>query len=508
MSDPQPDPVEPIGPDFGVTSLGEVSTLYLYDTSAQIALATTPAEVANVFDDIEASVTRIYGPVQADEINGVWRGIEAAINDGDLTPGQIPGFFSYMRFNLGVPSLTAAAVTAAGIAGLILKYKLHLGYDLEPMPLPGTATVPTAPVQPTVTPAPYPTPVPVPGGPAPVPVPTPPVPVPISPPVVPPPVVTPPSPSSSAPTAPAPVAVGQPQTTGQKVVVQAATQLVNQSVTAPGLTPAEAKAISTAIGISVVDVYKVVAQVIDLMLPNLAPGQVPAALTDLFQATKVLESQLDPIISGIRDNGGMATGNQVTFLAEAIQGLVGQIGQLDSELQERAPSSLGTDLDTTKTAVAANTTAITGIEQVLPTLATTTALQGVQTEVTTTVEQLGMTAPSQLGSELGTTTAIAQDALRVAEDAEACCSAQTSRLDDDETQLGGKPNLPNLGKIAGWLFGLGFVATLLDTVVAVFDLPAAFAGTVDDVETLSSWADAAATQAISDTSWASMVAAA
>ena len=53
-----------------------------------------------------------------------------------------------------------------------------------------------------------------------------------------------------------------------------------------------------------------------------------------------------------------------------------------------------------------------------------------------------------------------------------------------------------------------FVATLLDTVVAVFDLPAAFAGTVDDVETLSSWADAAATQAISDTSWASMVAAA
>jgi len=137
----------------------------------------------------------------------------------------------------------------------------------------------------------------------------------------------------------------------------------------------------------------------------------------------------------------------------------------------------------------------------LPTLATTTALQDVQTEVTTTVEQLGATAPSVLGNELASTTAIAQDALRIAEDAEACCAAQTENLTNDENALGGKSSLQNLGKIAGWLFGLGVVAGLLDTVVAVFDLPAAFAATAGDAAAISKFADAVAVEVLANPSW-------
>ena len=501
MSAQEQDPVVPIGPDFAVGGVEGVSTLYLYDTSAAIAEAATPAEADAVIGDIQASVTRIYGTTQADEINGVWRGIQAAIDDGDLLPKDIPGFFSYLRYNLGIPSLTAAAVAAAGIAGLILKYKLSQGYNLEPMPLPGTATATTAPVQPTVTPAPYPTPVPVPGGPAPVPV-TPVIPVTPVTPVVPSPLpVTPPPPGTLTANLTTPVAVGSPATTGQQVVVAAAQGIVNQSVTAPGLTPAEAQAISTALGISVADVYGVVARVVDLMLPLMAPGQVPAALTDLFNAVAVLESQLSPIISGIRDNGGMATGKQITYLSEAVEGLVAELGTVISQLGDTAPSELQTEITALQGQVGANTSAISTLVATVPTLATVAALSDTQAQVTTAVEQLGATAPSVLGENLASTTAIAQDALRIAEDAEACCSAQTENLSSDENALGGKSNLPNLGKIAGWLFGLTFVAGILDAVVAVFDLPAAFAATAGDAAAISKFADAVAVEVLANPSW-------
>ena len=501
MSAQEQDPVVPIGPDFAVGGVEGVSTLYLYDTSAAIAEAATPAEADAVIGDIQASVTRIYGTTQADEINGVWRGIQAAIDDGDLLPKDIPGFFSYLRYNLGIPSLTAAAVAAAGIAGLILKYKLSQGYNLQPTPLPGTTAATTAPVQPTVTLPLAPTPTPVPNPPAPVPVTGPPVPAPSPPPVVSPPVVTPPSPVTGSPQPSAPVAVGTPATTGQSVVVTAAQGIVNQSVTAPGLTPAEAQAISTALGISVADVYGVVARVVDLMLPLMAPGQVPAALTDLFNAVAVLESQLSPIISGIRDNGGMATGDQLAAAQGALQALMAQVGTVEAQLGDQAPSELQTEITALQGQVGANTSAISTLVATVPTLATVAALSDTQVQVTTAVEQLGATAPSVLGENLASTTAIAQDALRIAEDAEACCSAQTENLSSDENALGGKSNLPNLGKIAGWLFGLTFVAGILDAVVAVFDLPAAFAATAGDAAAISKFADAVAVEVLANPSW-------
>ena len=507
MSAQEQDPVVPIGPDFAVGGVEGVSTLYLYDTSAAIAEATTTAEADTVIGDIQGSVTRIYGTTQADEINGVWRGIQAAIDDGDLLPKDIPGFFSYLRYNLGIPSLTAAAVAAAGIAGLILKYKLSQGYNLEPMPLPGTATATTAPVQPTVNVPLAPTPTPVPNPPAQVPVTGPPVPAPSPPPVVSPPVVTPPSPTTGPPQPSAPVAVGTPATTGQQVVVAAAQGIVNQSVTAPGLTPAEAQAISTALGISVADVYGVVARVVDLMLPLMAPGQVPAALTDLFNAVAVLESQLSPIISGIRDNGGMATGKQITYLSEAVEGLVAELGTVISQLGDTAPSELQTEITALQGQVGANTSAISTLVATVPTLATVANLNVVEGEVATVGSQLALQAPSAMSESLSTTASVAQDALRIAEDAEACCAAQTENLNNDVNDLGGPSALKSLGQLAGLAFGLTFLAGLVDTLVAVFDLPAAIFGTVADVGTISGYADKVANQVMANTSWADSMAA-
>ena len=96
---------------------------------------------------------------------------------------------------------------------------------------------------------------------------------------------------------------------------------------------------------------------------------------------------------------------------------------------------------------------------------------------------------------------MAGNAERIATDAEQCCEAQTGNLSNLQKNLGGASGLANLAKLAGLAFGLSFLAGIVDAVVAVFDLPAVFAATVDDVETLSGWADKCAVQAISDTSW-------
>jgi hypothetical protein len=112
-----------------------------------------------------------------------------------------------------------------------------------------------------------------------------------------------------------------------------------------------------------------------------------------------------------------------------------------------------------------------------------------------------------MSESLSTTASVAEDALRIAEDAEACCAAQTENLNNDVNDLGGPSALKSLGQLAGLAFGLTFLAGLVDTLVAVFDLPAAIFGTVADVGTISGYADKVANQVMANTSWADSMAA-
>ena len=98
-------------------------------------------------------------------------------------------------------------------------------------------------------------------------------------------------PVSAPATAPVPAPVLTTPTQGTATTAAVAGTLVQRSVTAPGLTVAEAKAISTAISVALGDVQTLVAGGIDKMLPNLAPGQVPQALSQLYSAVAILERQ-------------------------------------------------------------------------------------------------------------------------------------------------------------------------------------------------------------------------
>ena len=289
-------------------------------------------------------------------------------------------------------------------------------------------------------------------------------------------------------------------------MAQALSSLTNVQVPVQGISQATANAISQATGIAVGQVVQVLGSLTDLMLPNMVPGQVPQALSQLTTAVSTLESQVDPIIQAIRTQGGMATGNQVSAIANLIGDVEVQVTNLATELAQADLPALQAEADLTKAETGANTTAISGIDQVLPTLATSAQVTVLAGTVGIVENQLALAAPSALGAEVTSVSTVAQEALRLATDADECCSVQTQNLQDDENALGGKSNLPNLGKLAGLLFGITWLAGLVDAVVAVFDLPAAFAAEVSDVKTLASWADAAANQAVLDTSWSKMVA--
>lgn len=501
MSNPEPEPIEPIGPDFATAGVAGISTLYLYDTSALVAMAGSTTEADTVIDDIEASVTRIYDTDTAGNIVAVWNGVRAAIDDGDLTPQQVPQFFDWLRYTANTPVLTAGMVTAAAVAGLLVRFKESLGYDLGPTPLPGVATKPTAPVEPSTQPLPV-TPAP-PITPAPAPAPVPPAPAP-----APSPVPT-PAPTPAPPPTPAPaVAVPQPVTTGQKVVVQAASGVQNQTISGGGFNQAQANTISEAVGIATITAYRVLAEVTDLMLPGMAPGQVTAKLTALANAVAGLKAQLAPLRTAVRDNGGAATGQQVAWLSQALEALTAQIGILDSQLAGTLPSQLLTDVDALKAdaaglaaQTAANTTAIGDLTKEVAGLAPLAALAPLTAEVGTLTNQVGMTAPSALGDALATTTAVANDAERIAKDAEQCCEAQTQNLANALSDVGGTGVLSNLGALAFKAFGLTFLLGLADTLLAIADMPAVIKATAWDAETVAGYANSAAGVAIADFNW-------
>jgi hypothetical protein len=92
--------------------------------------------------------------------------------------------------------------------------------------------------------------------------------------------------------------------------------------------------------------------------------------------------------------------------------------------------------------------------------------------------------------------------LRVAEDAEACCEAQTTNLQNALKDVGGSSVLSQLGKLAGLAFGLPFLLGIADTLLAIADMPAVIKATVWDAEVVSGYAQSAAGVVMADFDWA------
>ena len=148
-----------------------------------------------------------------------------------------------------------------------------------------------------------------------------------------------------------------------------------------------------------------------------------------------------------------------------------------------------------------NTDAIARLVADLPDLATGASVAAIGAEVAHIGKQLALEVPSALDTHLNAVAKVANVAEVAAKDALDCCEAQTANLDGVVESLGGKGLLSALGSLALKAVEGVFIAGLLDTALAIVDLPAVVPTTVIDTEALSGWAISAAGVIESDLSW-------
>lgn len=290
-------------------------------------------------------------------------------------------------------------------------------------------------------------------------------------------------------------------THGQRTVADAAKKIVAQQITAPGLSPAAGKAISKAIGIASADLLKAQALGIDRMLPGMAPGQVPEALTQLDTAAGVLEKQLNALQKQVGTGSLGSISGKVSGATAAITALQAELAKVTAELELKAPSELDTHVNAIDKVVTEHTSEIDKINKELPKLATTAALTALTGKVDVAVEDLALKHASALDTALNGVEHSVTALQAKADDLDECCSAN-SDITNPIRAGGATPSLLHeLGNLLKGAFGLSFLAGILDPIVAMFNLPAAFAATVDDVATISTWADGVATELITNGPW-------
>lgn len=299
-------------------------------------------------------------------------------------------------------------------------------------------------------------------------------------------------------TAPAPLPT---PTEGQKSVARQAAKIVNQQVTAPGFDKAQTAAISKAIGTATADVLKVQAATFDEWLAPMVPGQVPANLTDLDRATSTLERQVSDLLAGVRQLGTKATKGELATVQAGLAAVGDEIAKLQSQLDLEAPSALDSHVNAIGDQVTRNTDAIARLVADLPDLATGASVAAIGAEVAHIGKQLALEVPSALDTHLNAVAKVANVAEVAAKDALDCCEAQTANLGNVVSALGGKGLLSALGSLALKAVEGVFIAGLLDTALAIVDLPAVVPTTVIDTEALSGWAISAAAVIESDLSW-------
>ena len=77
-----------------------------------------------------------------------------------------------------------------------------------------------------------------------------------------------------------------------------------------------------------------------------------------------------------------------------------------------------------------------------------------------------------------------------------------NNVSDPIVNGGATPSLlGKLGSLLGMAALVGFAATIVDTLLTVFDAQAAVSGVVSDTETLAGWAESAAGVVTSDLTW-------
>jgi hypothetical protein len=309
------------------------------------------------------------------------------------------------------------------------------------------------------------------------------------------------APSTGVVPAPVPRPALPTPTEGQKSTTRQATKVTSQQVTAPGLTKAEAEAISKAVGISYSDTLRVMAATVDDLLPGMKPGQVPQALSQLNAAVHVLEHQISLLRAELPPGAHPVLAGTVTGVLADIKALETAVTLLKAQMADETGSGLQTEIGQVREAYRGlrdDLGQVTGVT--LPTIETGLAA------ATGTLAALGTTVNRDVVPELAQVTKTATaSAAKLALTTDEClaelCEAE-NQVTRPIQEGGASPSLlRSLGGLLGGAFTLLSLVGLADTVLAIIDAPVALGAIIQDTETLAGWAKTSANFIASDLSW-------
>ena len=261
-----------------------------------IPVDATAEEATNLIEQALQAAEPTLAPPVYDFVQSVSDAMTDAINDGIVPPSQSGSFWLWLM-GAGGLSLIAAGSAYAITQGKIIQWAQSMGWaTLVGPPAPTPAVQAFIGSRDTASPLPS-------------------VPVP-------------------APVLPSP-------SLGQQAVVSGATTIKPSTVTGGLSEGTSADQVSAALAVTAVDVLRVVAHVFDDMLPNMAPGQVPEALTQLNTAVNALENQLQQVRNGQWPRGFKGVQEALNGGLEALNGLEQEVNTLALDVAEKASSSLG-----------------------------------------------------------------------------------------------------------------------------------------------------------------------
>ena len=286
------------------------------------------------------------------------------------------------------------------------------------------------------------------------------------------------------------------RTAGGRMVNAAERGLVAREITAPGLTAAEADAISLAIGASYGDTMGVVIDVVNALTAEI--DRLGAELGRGVGGVKSTTSTTSKLLAQIEATQRLTT-TRIANLEKAIGVALSRADAAEKlakrvEPAPKAPNLTGIDRQVSTLAGKVST-----IEKTIPTLATVPALATVAAGVTHLEATGTATAPVTQISDVPN---LPTD-LKTLQD---CCYANSAVTKPIKAGGATSSLLRQLGGILTKGYAILAVAGMVDAVIAVFDMPAVVIGTIRGAEWVMPIAEDAAHAAMSDISWGDTVA--
>ena len=455
-------------PDTGVqqevpfSDLGDMAETGLMPTTGFVdaigtqPIATTAADFQSQLAQVYAQAGQILSPEQLTLYQEAVNPLGDAVNDGIVPPSQARDFFYWLLGNQDIADIPVVN-TYAFVEGYVVKWAQQFGWATY-----GPNPLPTPQVQAVIESA---------------------------------------NAASPLPGVATPPAVLPKPSMGQSTTARGAREIVPTTINPPGIDTGTAQAIQAAVGVATADMLKLQAAITDTMLPNMAPGQVPEALSQLNTAVNALENQMGQVRSGKWPRGFVGLQEAVGGALEALHGLSQEVNTLSDQMATKADSGL-------EDAITAIKHEADGTAATVATVVGTTVpfLEGELGSLTGQMNGLVDTVDNEIKPELSTVTkeAAANTDKLSGTDKECLdqlCDAEGNVI-NPITEGGATPSLlKTLGNLLTKGFELGILAGLVDTLVAVFDAPLAVNTVIQDTETISKWAEAAVVVINRDLSW-------